>query len=241
MRNFQCAVFDCIADLQKAAGLVPDFQLGEYLWWFFSGVSGMAFYDAETKAAAETALGRPLHVFLGPNDDPAVNSSADALFLRARLRDHVAEIIAHIRSRYPEAICEILFAYDVNYPTPNQDRLGSLGGALNRFVNFPAEWGSHSTAGFDRLKVEALAFGSRFRNLNLARAAVEFPLAQDWPLSRVRYLAPLFTHSSSWQKEVAIALGLQIPVVNLWAFDQMNIFGLKFAKYYNQSRSLKMG
>ncbi len=241
MRAFQQSVFDCVADLQNSAGLVPNFQLGEYLWWFFSGTTGMAFYDSETKAAAQAALGRPLHTFLTPTDDPNVNAGADALFLRARLRDHVAQIINHVRSRYPEAITEVLFAYDVNYPTPNQDHFGSLGGPLNRFINFPAEWGSHTTAGFTRLKMEALAFGSRFRNLNLARAAIEFPLTQDWPLDRVRYLAPLFTHSSSWRKEVAIALGLRIPVVNLWAFDQVNIFGLKIGQYYNQSRSLKMG
>ena len=241
MLAYQQSVFDCVADLQNAAGLTPDFQLGEYLWWFFASASSMAFYDPETKAAAQTALGRPLYKFVGPNDNPSVNGSADALFLRARLRDHVAAIISHVRARYPAAIAEVLFAYDVNYPTPNKDGFGSLGGALNRFVNFPAEWGSHTTAGFNRLKMEALAFGSRFRDLNLARAAIEFPLAQDWPLDKVRYLAPIFTHSSAWQKELAIAVGLKIPVVNLWAFDQMNIFGLKIGKSHNASRSLKMG
>jgi len=140
MRAFQQSVFDCIVDLQNAAGLIPNFQLGEYLWWFFSNPKGMAFYDAETAAAAQAALGRPLHLFLGPNDDPTVNASADALFLRNRLRDHCAAIITHVRSRYPNAVAEILFPYDVNYPTPNQDQFGSLGGALNRFINFPAEW-----------------------------------------------------------------------------------------------------
>ena len=241
MRLFQQSVFDCVADLQNAAGLTPNFQLGEYLWWFFSGPEGMAYYDAETKSAAQTALGRPLYTFLTPTDDPSVNASADALFLRARLRDHVAAVITHVRSRYPNAISEVLFAYDVNYPTINRDHLGDLGGQLNRFINFPAEWGSHTTAGFSRLKVEALAFGSRFRNLNLVREAIEFPLSQDWPLEKIRYLAPVFTHSSTWRKEVAIALGLRIPVVNLWAFDQINIFGLKIAVFHDQSRSTRMG
>ena len=241
MRAYQQSMFDCIADLQNAAGIIPNFQLGEYLWWFFSSAAGMAYYDPETAAAAQTAFGRPLHVFRGPNDDATVNGSADALFLRGRLRDHVSAIIAHVRSRYPNAVTEVLFAYDVNYPVPNTDELGSLGGALNRFINFPAEWGSHTTAGFDRLKMEALAFGSRFRNLNLAKAAIEFPLSQDWPIAQIRYLVPIFTHSSAWQKEVAMAAGVRIPIINLWAFDQMNIFGLKIGKYYNRSRSLKMG
>ena len=39
-----------------------------------SAGSGMAYYDAETVAAAQTALGRPLHIFMTPNDDPTVNS-----------------------------------------------------------------------------------------------------------------------------------------------------------------------
>ena len=38
--------------------------------------SGMGYYDAETVAAAQTALGRPLHTFMTPNDDPTVNGSA---------------------------------------------------------------------------------------------------------------------------------------------------------------------
>ncbi|MDQ6678167.1 MAG: hypothetical protein M3Z09_12820 [Acidobacteriota bacterium] len=239
MLRYQQSVFDCIADLQNAAGLIPNFQLGEYLWWFFatSPTVGMAFYDSETAAAAQAALGRPLHKFLGPNDDPTVNRSADAVFLRNRLRDHVASIVSHIRSRYPAAQSEVLFAYDVNYPTQND----GLGGSLNRFINFPVEWGSHATAGFDRLKVEALAFGGRLRNLALARTAIEFPLTQDWPLSSVRYLAPIFIYSSTWEKEISMAFGLQIPIVNLWAFDQMCIFGLKINGYRNRSRSAKMG
>jgi len=239
MLSYQQSVFDCIADLQNAAGLIPNFQMGEYLWWFFaaSPAIGMAFYDSETAAAAQAALGRPLHKFLGPNDDPSVNGGTDAMFLRNRLRDHVASIVSHIRSRYPSAQSEVLFAYDVNYPTQND----GLGGSLNRFINFPIEWGSHTTAGFDRLKVEALAFGGRLRNLDLARTAIEFPLGQDWPLSSIRYLAPVFVYSSTWEKELALAVGLKIPVVNLWAFDQMCIFGLSIGEYRNQSRSLKMG
>ena len=40
---------------------------------------------AETKTAAQAALGRPLHVFQVPTDDPTINGSADAIFLRNRL------------------------------------------------------------------------------------------------------------------------------------------------------------
>jgi hypothetical protein len=244
MLAYQKSVFDSITDLQNAAGLVPNIQFGEYLWWFFTNYSaaantsgGMAYCDAETLAAAQTALGRPLHRFLDPNDAPTVNGSADAIFLRNRLRDHVAALATHTRARYPNAQCEMLFAYDVNYPTP----ANGVGGALNNFINFPVEWGSHTTAGFDRLKLEALSFGGNSRNLTLARTAIEFPLHLDWPLASLRYLVPIFIAGSTWEKEVAIAFSRHIPVVNLWAFDQMCIFGLKIAAPRNQSRSTAFG
>ncbi len=36
-------------------------QYGEFLWWYFAGPNGgMAYYDDETMAAAQTALGRAL-------------------------------------------------------------------------------------------------------------------------------------------------------------------------------------
>ena len=244
MRAYQQAVFDCVTDLQNAAGVTPNVQFGEYVWWYFSNYDatanpsgGMAYWDAETAAAAQTALGRPLHRFLTPNDDPTVNQSADAIFLRNRLRDHVSALVSHVKSRYPTARCEVLFPYDVNYPTP----VGGLGGALNHFVNFPVEWAAKTSAGFDRLKVEALAFGGQFRNLDLALDAIKFELQQNWPIDSLRYLAPIFVQSCAWEKEAAMALALRIPVVNLWAFDQMNIFGLRIAVQPNQSRSGAQG
>ena len=45
-----------------------------------------------------------------------MNASADAIFLRNRLRDHVASIMTAVRAEYPDAKFELLFPYDVNYP-----------------------------------------------------------------------------------------------------------------------------
>jgi len=39
---------------------------------------GMALHDADTQAAAQSALGRALATFHTPNDDPSLNSYADA-------------------------------------------------------------------------------------------------------------------------------------------------------------------
>jgi hypothetical protein len=52
----------------------------------------MAFYDADTQAAAQSALGRALATFHTPDDDPSINSYADANFLRMRVFNYVAPI-----------------------------------------------------------------------------------------------------------------------------------------------------
>src|SRR5258708_22500142 len=102
---YQKAVYRALADLQSAAGLTPSVQFGEFLWWYFAGPGGMAFYDGETMAAAQASLGRPLHAFATPDDDPAAYA-ADALFLRNRLRDHVAELAGDLRTAHPTAKLE---------------------------------------------------------------------------------------------------------------------------------------
>src|SRR5205085_198585 len=129
------------------------------------------FYDAETKAAAEEALDRPLAMLQGPAADPDVNGSADAMFLRGRLRDHVASLASYIRGKYPGAKVELLFPYDVNYPQPAG--VNHLGGRLLRYVNFPAEWEHKPTSGLDRIKMEGLDWGAASRDLNLVRDVME--------------------------------------------------------------------
>jgi hypothetical protein len=217
MLAYQKAVYRWIAQMQAAAGLTPCIQYGEFLWWYFAGSSGMAYYDVETLAAAQTTLGRALHVFLTPNDDPAVNGGADSLFLRNRLRDYVAALVADIRAAYPTAICEVLWPYDVNYPAGNQ---------LNWFVNLPAEWQLKPSSGLDRIKVEALSFGSSLRNLNLVRQTVELFPDFGWPLDSLKYLVPVFGSATPWVRELAIARGAGLAVNNLWAFDHVCLFNL---------------
>ncbi len=233
---YQKAVYRCIAGLQVAAGLTPCIQFGEFLWWFFpkSG-GGMGYYDAETTAAALAALGRPLHVFTGQDDDPTVNGGADALFLRNRLRDHIAALVADIGLVFSNTICELLWPYDVNYPSivPGS----SLGGRLNYAVNLPLEWKTQPTSGLTRMKVEALAFGSSVRNLDLAREAIELFPSFGWPLDKLRYLVPVFGSACPWHRELALALGAGIRTNNLWAFDHICLFNLKVPEGSLERRS----
>jgi hypothetical protein len=225
MLAYQKAVYRALAGLQAAAGLTPSLQYGEFLWWYFAGPGGMAFYDDETMAAAAATLGRPLHVFATPDDDPAANP-ADALFLRNRLRDYLAALTADLRSAYPASKLELLWPLDVNHQTPVPVNAPYLGGRLNRYINLPVEWQVKATSGFDRIKTEALAFTTGMRDLNLASEAIHLFPDFRWPLDSLRYLVPVFGIAMPWHKEVALARGAGIPVLNLWAWDHICLYNL---------------
>jgi hypothetical protein len=230
MLQFQKGLYKDLAGLMRDAGLAPSLQFGEFCWWYFTNLrednpgGGMGYYDEETEAAAQTALGRPLHLFSSPEDDPQANGGADSTFLRNRLRDHVAALAAHIRGAYPAAKLEVLFPFDVNYPTPAG--VHQIGGRLNRFVNFPVEWENKATSGLDRMKIEALDFGAWSRDLELSRAAVRFGVSLNWPKDSLRHLLPVFQPGYAWRKECQTALGEGVPAVTLWAFDHICLFGI---------------
>ncbi len=239
MADYQKQVFLAIADLMAAEQLVPDLQFGEFCWWYFANPAGMAFYDDETAAAALAALGRPLHVFLGPDDDAGVNGGADATFLRNRLRDHAAAIRDYVRASHPAARFEVLFPYDVNHPVPAG--VHSLGGRLNRYVNFPAEWEQKATSGFDRLKTEALDFGAWSLDLNLVLSAMRFALGLSWPKDSLRHLLPVFRPGYPWEKECLAALGEGFSAATLWAFDHVSLFGLPLRPLYGIASARRHG
>jgi hypothetical protein len=235
---YQKAVYRSIAQLQTEAGLTPCVQYGEFLWWYFAGPGGMAFYDDETLAAAQSELGRPLYVFSSPDDDPSVNGGADAVFLRNRLRDHVAELVADIRAAYSAVKCEVLFPFDVNYPRPVPEGSPFIGGRLNRFVNLPVEWQLKPSSGLDRIKIEALAFGTGIRDLDLVRDAVELFPRLGWPVDSLCYLVPVFGSATPWHRELAVARGAGIATTNLWAFDHVCLFNLAVPEPSLERRSL---
>lgn len=229
MLTYQKAVYLTLGQLMQQAGLPPDLQFGEFTWWYFSNWSaanpdgGMAYYDAETREAAQAALGRPLAVFRGANDNPTVNGGEDARFLASRLHGYVADLAAYLRGALPGVTLEVLFPYDVNYPVPAG--IHQLGGALNRAINFPPEWGSKGTSSFDRLKVEALDFGAWSRNLDLVLASLKFPLQTGWPADSVRVMVPVFRGGSPWNREVEWARSLGMDFAHLWAFDHFCLHG----------------
>jgi hypothetical protein len=78
---------------------------------------GMAYYDAYTAQAAQTALGRSLATFYTQDDDPTVNGSADANFLASLNKSHIDSIRTTVLAAYSGAKFELLWPYDVNFST----------------------------------------------------------------------------------------------------------------------------
>ncbi len=233
VRSYQAKVLAEVAAMMAGAGLTPDLQCGEFTWWYFTNHSalhpsgGMGYYDSETAAAAQAALGRPLHVFTGPNDDPNVNGGADALFLRNRLRDHVSALMASVRAAVPGTLFEVLFPYDVNYPVPKG--MHQIGGQLNRYVNLPDEW-AFPGGGLDRLKLEMLNFGAWSRDLDLVKECLLLPGQLGWPGEKVGLMTPIFKGGYPWSREVAGALEKGFSCINLWAFDHICLYALSLER-----------
>ncbi len=200
---------------------------------------GMACYDDETKAAALATNGQPLAAFWTPDDDPTAHPN-DVVFLRNRLRDHIAALISDLKSAYPAAKCELLWPYDVNYPSPIPAGAPYLGGRLNYAINLPTEWKTQSTSGLDTVKTEALAFATGMRDLDLANEAINLFPDFGWDLDALRYLVPVFGVATPWYRELALALGAGIMTNNLWAFDHICLYNLDVPEPALERRSLKV-
>jgi hypothetical protein len=126
----------------------------------------------------------------------------------------------------------------VNYPVPLATDPGHhIGGRLNRFINLPVEWQQKPSSGLDRIKAEALAFGTGMRSLDLAREAIELFPSLGWPLDSVRYLVPVFGQATPWTRELALVWGVGLNVANLWAFDHICLLNLEVPERPLERRS----
>jgi hypothetical protein len=230
VQTYQAEVCKELAASQAAAGLTPWIQFGEFLWWYFDWYTnssggeqhaGMAFYDSYTTAQASSALGRPLSYFDTINSDPSVNDYADANFLRETIKTHIDGLRTAILTATPGTQFELLYPYDVTYPVTNAF---GIGGRLNNYVNFPAEYSAQSTSGLDRIKMEALSFGSQERNLAKIKASIMFPMTSPntWPAGSLAWLVAWFNGGCPWTSEWLQARGL-VSLVNFWALDHLTL------------------
>ncbi|MGD0497538.1 MAG: hypothetical protein ABSC23_03780 [Bryobacteraceae bacterium] len=200
-----------VAALMAAAGLTPRLQFGEVGWWFQANSSGMAFRDADTLAARPT-----LYTFMTPNDDPIAHQ-ADADFLRTRLYNYVAAIQAYVLSQFPSAVFEVLWPMDVNDPDTAQ---------LLRYINLPSQWTARSGSGFDTFLIEGYQYPGINHNLDQALRCAKYPWSElTWDKSHCRYLMGLYYGTWPWLREFVNANRLGLPLIKLWAYDHLCLFG----------------
>ena len=187
----------------------------------------MAYYDVVTNAAAESVLGRPLYKFTCQDDNPDVNTGADASFLVSRLKAHIDAIRTAVLAQYPDAKFEILYPNDVNNPVcflgPNVQY--PQGGRLNAAVNLPPEWRVKEGSGLDRFKVEALSWGATYLQMDLAHQAIVFGLTtpMSWDKADLAYLVPWFNGICPWPREFSLATTRGLQLINFWAYDHLTL------------------
>ena len=188
-------------------------------WVTGTGVASggsMAFYDAETEAAASAALSRSLAYFAFPDDTPTL---PDALFLANRLAAHVATIIAAV----PSATWGLLLPLDVNGPTVTP--VSKVGGQLNAYVNVPAAWTAQSTAPFSKLWIEALAFSTTDRNIDFMKTTLARVASWAWPSANTVVLYSVDNPGVQQWSDYDLAKRYGYPALTPFAFDQVNLIG----------------
>jgi hypothetical protein len=210
-------------------------------------VSGgtMAYYDLVTAAAAQAQLGRPLYKFTCQDDDPSVDSGADAAFLASRLQTHISSITTAVLAKFPDAKFEILYPNDVNNPVclvgPSVPY--PQGGRLNAALNLPAQWLTQQGSGLDSFKVEALSWSATYLDMDLAQQAIVFALTAPmaWNPASVAYLVPWFNGTCPWPREFAVAQSRGLNLVNFWAYDHLALMSWPLPLPISMQRSGFLG
>jgi hypothetical protein len=216
VRNYLKQMYKECADEITAAGLPIVLQFGETQWWYFPNVSGMTFYDDDTKAAFQARYGRPLHRFLANTDSPH-DDIESANFLRDRIWEYCAEVIGYVRRFHPSAVFECLWPLDANQGKPAPDPAFR---ALNFHVNLPNEWKT-SGYGVKYFRSEGFDYDVWQKNARLMRQTLEFPLTLGRPASECMYLAGIYGPPDPPMRE---AYGMWrnrgLYSFCFWAFDQ---------------------
>lgn len=220
-------VFSQAAQIADAAGVMkPWLQFGEMGWWFFANSEpSMAYYDAYTQDAANTALGRALFSFSDPNEDPSVNSFQDVDFLQGQVFYQLGAIRATVLALVPTAKFSWLYPSDVNWYTAFQNMFAfPIGGQLNQYVNTPIAYLAPGSD-VDRVDGEALAWGTSYRTMDNSIVSMSIPGQSpwSWDLTLQKYFIPWQNAGCPFEEEWLQSQRVGLNVV-FWAFDHIILF-----------------
>jgi hypothetical protein len=228
---FWKVVYEEMAAIQAAAGLVPYLQFGEVQWWYFpndglgTNFSGMPFYDAWNLATFAALYGHPLATITLNTVDPAAYPD-EAAYLPTVIGNFTAAIMSFVRATQPACRFEVLYPTDVNQT------------AFNRAINYPAA--AWTPVALTCLKTEA--FGFTFgRNLDQVWATLDFGSALGFPAAQRSHLVGVGDSTAAWLKEVRAAEGKRFESVVLFAIDQFCLIGYDVPLPGGSRRSFRTG
>jgi hypothetical protein len=199
-----------MASLLSEAGHVPYMQFGEVQWWYFPlAGSGMPFYDEYTKSAFQAAYGREMRIISDNAVDPA-DFIEETQFLPQLIENFTVAIINYVRSLHPNSRFEVLYPTDVNET------------AFNGLINYPtATW---TSSNLSCLKTESFTY-TYTRNLDLSRGTIEHGKSLGFSPSKRSFLVGISDSTTTWIKEVRLALAEGVESVVLFALDQFCLIG----------------
>ena len=230
-RQYWERVHSQMADVMVEVGLVPFLQLGEVQWWYFPGPFGnstgtsMPYYDQYTLDTFQTRYGFPMRVVGSQNVDPA-SFPQESVHLPSLIGEYTDALIAFVKGAHPN--CQ----YEVLYPTDVNDT------AWGRIVNYPnAAWTPEK---LDILKTESFSF-TFDRNLNKSKYSIEFPFSKGFPRSKSAFLVGPGDSTTTWRKEVSIAMAAGVESIVLFALDQFCLIGYSPLMSRVSRRSVQQG
>ena len=224
-------VYEEMAALQAAAGLIPYLQFGEVQWWYFPNdglgfsYSGMPFYDAWNLATFVAAYGHAMATITVNTADPAAYPD-EAAYLAVTIGNFTAAIISFVRGTQAGCRFEVLYPTDVNQT------------AFNRAINFPAQ--AWTPAVLSCLKTEAFGF-TYGRNLDMSGATLDFGEALGFAAAQRSHLLGVGDSTTAWLKEARRAEGKRLESVVLFAIDQFTLIGYEVPLPHGLRRSFRIG
>jgi len=230
-RQYWELVHKQMADIMVEVGLVPFLQLGEVQWWYFPGPFGistgisMPYYDEYTLDTFQDRFGFPMRIIGNQYVDPATFPE-ESMHLPSLIGEYTDDLISFVRAAHPNCRYEVLYPTDVNDT------------AWGRIVNYPdAAW---TPAKLDILKTESFSF-TFDRDLNKSKYSVEFPFSKGFPRSKSAFLVGPGDSTTTWRKEVGMAMGAGVESIVLFALDQFCLIGYSPLMSHLSRRSAQQG
>jgi hypothetical protein len=150
----------------------------------------------------------------------------ESVHLPALIGEYTDELIGYVKAAHPNCRYEVLYPTDVNDT------------AWGRIVNYPdAAW---TPAKLDVLKTESFSF-TFDRNLNKSKYSVEFSFSKGFSRAKSAFLVGPGDSTTTWRKEVGMAMAAGVESIVLFALDQFCLIGYSPSNSRISRRSARQG